>query len=102
MAAKLLWLHAEFLDAAGDSDAADGMFARSYAASGQVWWLNWLAWRDTWHAPKAYTCCPHTCPSIHLSKHTPVQAYTCPTPLAHIRLGSTASLASWLLESCVM
>ena len=47
VAAKLLWLHAEFLDAAGDSDAADGMFARSYAASGQVWWWTWLAWRDT-------------------------------------------------------
>lgn len=36
MAAKLLWLHAEFLEAGGDADAADAMFAQSYAATGQV------------------------------------------------------------------
>ena len=36
VAAKLLWLHAEFLDAAGAADAADAMFAQSYAATGQV------------------------------------------------------------------
>ena len=41
MAAKLLWLHAEFLDAGGDADAADTMFAQSYAATGQV--IGWHA-----------------------------------------------------------
>ena len=35
MAAKLHWLHAEFLDAAGEADAADAKFADSYMATGQ-------------------------------------------------------------------